>query len=129
MLATPDYLLANLSRDLDELAAERRMLAGMKDELSVSFVNAAEMKVRQQMEKASALDTPELREAISRAEQSVRDLERGYEERERRRLERERSPVDSGEVPEALLTVRNNHPRPTSTNRGQRSRRNLNRRI
>ncbi|KAL5519640.1 hypothetical protein ACEPAH_1323 [Sanghuangporus vaninii] len=130
MLATPDYLIANLSRDLDELAAERRILAGMKDDLGVSFVDLADMKVRQQIAKASALDTPELREAISRAEQSVRDIERRSEERGRRRAERARSPEtqDVGEVPEALLEVQGNRPvtKPPSANRGQRSRRNLN---
>ena len=130
MLATPDYLIANLSRDLAELDAERRTLAETKDEFGVSFVDLADTKVRQQIAKASALDTPELREAISRAEQSMRDIERRNEERGRRRPDRTRNPetLDVGEVPEALLAAQGNSTgtKPTSTNRGQRARKNLN---
>ncbi|KAF8665448.1 hypothetical protein AX16_000466, partial [Volvariella volvacea WC 439] len=64
MLATPDYLIGDLTKDLEELTAERKMLAGMKDELGIVFVDAAEAKVRRQMEKAAALDTPWLKEQI-----------------------------------------------------------------
>ncbi|KAH8111937.1 hypothetical protein DFH11DRAFT_1610856 [Phellopilus nigrolimitatus] len=128
MLATPTYLLTDLSRDLDELASERRILSGMKDELSVSFVDVAEAKVRGQMEKAAALETEELKEAVARAEQSMRDIERSFEERGRRRMEREQNPElqDVGAVPDAFLATKAHTPKPSSTSRNQRPRRNLN---
>ncbi|THH11058.1 hypothetical protein EW145_g909 [Phellinidium pouzarii] len=127
MLATPAYLLENLSRDLDELASERRILVGMNDELSVSFVDVAGTKVHQQMEKAAALETPELKELIARAEQGVRDLEHAGE-RGRRSSERERNVKTQhlGMVPEAFLATQGNVPKSTSTSRNQRPRRNIN---
>ncbi|TCD69284.1 hypothetical protein EIP91_008219 [Steccherinum ochraceum] len=67
MLATPAALIDDLSRDLDDLALERRALVSMKDDLSVSFVDAADAKVRHQIDKAAALDTPHLKEVIENA--------------------------------------------------------------
>ncbi|KAJ3575247.1 hypothetical protein NP233_g1231 [Leucocoprinus birnbaumii] len=75
MLATPSYLISDLTRDLDELDTERRLLAGMKDDLGASFVDAAEAKVRLQMARASALDTPLLKEQVEKALKDQRDLE------------------------------------------------------
>ena len=66
MLATPDYLIDSLSRDLDELAAERRVLQSTNDLLGVVFIDAAEAKVREQIAKASALDTPILKAEIEK---------------------------------------------------------------
>lgn len=74
MLATPDALVADLTKDLDDLSLERRSLASMHDDLGVSFVDAADTKVRHQIEKASALTTPQLKEAIESAMLSRRQL-------------------------------------------------------
>ena len=52
MIATLTALIADLARDLDELVAERRTLSSMHDDISISFVNAADVKVRLQMAKA-----------------------------------------------------------------------------
>lgn len=136
MLATPDYLLSGLSRDLDDLASDRRILQGMKDDLSVSFVDLAEEKVRRQMEKAAALETPSLTAAIARARQGIRDIEVGFQERERKSREKEKpvsEPVAEGlgEVPEAFLqtlqmTSIPAPAKPTTSSRDRRNRRNLN---
>ncbi|KAI5120586.1 hypothetical protein M0805_002536 [Coniferiporia weirii] len=127
MLATPTYLLENLSHDLDDLASERRILSGMEDELSVSFVDVAETKVQQQMEKAAALETEELKELVARAQQGMSDLKR-TKERGRRHAERERNPEgqDVGSMPDAFLAIQSNGPKPTSISRTQKPRRNVN---
>lgn len=70
MLATPEYLVDNLTKELDDLNLERRLLAGMNDDLGVSFVDAADAKLRHQIEKAMALDTPQLKETIEQAIQT-----------------------------------------------------------
>ncbi|KAI0782392.1 hypothetical protein BC629DRAFT_1289263 [Irpex lacteus] len=75
MLATPSALISDLSRDLDDLATERRILSGMQDHLGVSFVDAADKKVRLQMAKAAALETPQLQEAVDAAHHALEQLE------------------------------------------------------
>lgn len=75
MLATPTYLISDLTRGLDELTSERRILAGMNDDLGVSFVDAAEVKVRQQIAKAAGLDTPILKARIEKALKDQHELE------------------------------------------------------
>ncbi|KAH9950925.1 hypothetical protein B0H21DRAFT_720440 [Amylocystis lapponica] len=67
MLATPSYLVADLTRDLDDLSVERRILASMHDDLGISFVDAADGKLRRQIAKAMALETPQLKEAVDNA--------------------------------------------------------------
>jgi hypothetical protein len=57
MLATPDYLVGNLNNELDELATERLALESTSDSLGVVFIDAAETKVREQIAKASALES------------------------------------------------------------------------
>ncbi|KAJ7708146.1 hypothetical protein B0H17DRAFT_1191638 [Mycena rosella] len=44
----PSYLVANLTQDLNELASERQILAGMPDDLGVLFVDAAKEKIQRQ---------------------------------------------------------------------------------
>jgi len=73
MLATPAALISDLTKDLDDLALERRALVSMHDELGVNFVDAADAKVRRQIDKAVALDTPFLKEAIENAQQHLHD--------------------------------------------------------
>ncbi|KAH8099309.1 hypothetical protein BXZ70DRAFT_943220 [Cristinia sonorae] len=83
MLATPASLISDLTKDLDDLALERRSLASMQDGLGVAFVEAADAKVRHQIEKATALDTPHLRAVIESATLSQRqlsDIRRGHED-------------------------------------------------
>ncbi|KDQ63141.1 hypothetical protein JAAARDRAFT_147139 [Jaapia argillacea MUCL 33604] len=75
MLATPSYLIAALTKDLDDLAAERRILAGMGDELSLIFIDSAQDKVRHQIAKASALETPQLTDVITRAYRDQHEIE------------------------------------------------------
>jgi hypothetical protein len=75
MLATPSYLITDLTQDLNELASERRILSGMTDDLSVLFVDAADEKVRNQIAKATALETPFLREKIDKTTRDQREIE------------------------------------------------------
>lgn len=107
MLATPTYLISDLTRDLDELASERRILAGMKDDLGISFVDGAEAKVRQQIAKAAALDTPILKEQIEKALKDQHDLEERLALHERRRKDEESSQAASqDEVPAHFLATK-----------------------
>lgn len=75
MLATPAALIADLTQDLDDLATERRVLASMKDELGVAFIDAAEAKVRHQMARAAALETPQLKHSIDTAYNALHRFE------------------------------------------------------
>ncbi|KAH7886010.1 hypothetical protein F5I97DRAFT_2024996 [Phlebopus sp. FC_14] len=76
MLATPDYLIADLSRDLDTLAIEHRAMAAMKDELSIVYIKAAQDKLRHQIAEAAALVSPQLNNAVERARREQGDIER-----------------------------------------------------
>ncbi|KAL0068544.1 hypothetical protein AAF712_004259 [Marasmius tenuissimus] len=89
MLATPAMLVSDLTKDLDDLAVERRLLGGMNDDLGVSFIDAAEAKVRNQIIKATALDTPGLQERIEKSNRDHREIEGRFTYREQRRLEEE----------------------------------------
>ncbi|KAI0652306.1 hypothetical protein C8Q79DRAFT_1005515 [Trametes meyenii] len=134
MLATPAELIQDLTRDLEDLATERRLLAGMGDELGTVFIDAADAKVRHQIEKASALDTPHLRESIETAHHLARQLhDRAVHSRHRRE---EPTPLPVDEVPQAFLAlqapgynvpapVRESAPTPAA-GRNPRQRRNLN---
>lgn len=75
MLATPSYLVSDLTHDLDELISERRLLVGMKDDLGVSFVDGAMAKVQQQIARAAALSTPTLKEQMDKAYKDRHELE------------------------------------------------------
>ncbi|KAI0375437.1 hypothetical protein BV20DRAFT_960589 [Pilatotrama ljubarskyi] len=134
MLATPAELIQDLMKDLDDLATERRLLAGMGDELGTVFIDAADAKVRHQIEKATALDTPHLRESIETARHVAQQLhERSTRDRQRRE---EPAVLPPEEIPQALLAAqgagyapqapaRESAPTPTS-GRNPRQRRNLN---
>ena len=75
MLATPEYLISSLTSDLDEITAERRVLSAMQDPLGVMFVDSAEQRVREQIAKAVALDSPGLKARIDRAKRDQREIE------------------------------------------------------
>ncbi|KAF5392528.1 hypothetical protein D9757_002315 [Collybiopsis confluens] len=88
MLATPSQLISDLSRDLDDLALERGILAGLSDDVGVSFVDVADQKIRNQIEKASSLDTSFLRRQVDKAQKDLRDIRgRGELQERRRKLE------------------------------------------
>ncbi|KAJ7597307.1 hypothetical protein C8J56DRAFT_919720 [Mycena floridula] len=109
MLATSDYIIADLNRDLEELTTERRILSGMKDDLGISFVDAAEHSVQLQMEKTIALQNP-LYEG--KAEKARRDMQE-ISERNSRRHQLQQPFIVHPEptaVPEELLALRNNKP-------------------
>lgn len=134
MLATPSELIRDLTHDLDELATERRLLAGMGDELGTVFIDSADAKVRHQIEKAHALDTSHLRESIETARHVAQRLH-DQSARDRQRRE-EYTAAPSEEVPQEFLSAngvgyaaplpaRESAPTPTS-GRNPRQRRNLN---
>lgn len=85
MLATPEYLIFSLNSDLDEIATERHVLSSMQDALGVMFIDGAEQRVREQIAKAVALDTPVLKAQIDRAKRDQREIEERYEFHARRR--------------------------------------------
>ena len=75
MLATPEYLVSCLNSDLDEIAAERRDLSATQDALGLIFIEGAEKRIREQIEKAVALDTPGLKAQIERSKRDQREIE------------------------------------------------------
>ncbi|KAF8640424.1 hypothetical protein AX17_000090 [Amanita inopinata Kibby_2008] len=78
MLATPAYLITDLTKDLNDLAAERRVLAGMNDTLGVSFIDGSEQRIRQEIAKVAALDTSWMREQIEKAMRDQREIEERF---------------------------------------------------
>ncbi len=84
MLATPSYLIADLTKDLDDLAAERRVLAGLRDTLAMSFVDGADQKIRHEIAKVAALDSRQLQEQIEKAMRDLHELEGRIDNSQRR---------------------------------------------
>jgi hypothetical protein len=138
MLATPDYLVSNLNRDLNELATERRVLESINDSLGVIFIDAAEAKVREQMAKASALDTPILKAEIEKARREQEEIKErvSFQRKGKKFEEQPQSAAGTGEVPREFLALTSgsalinisggpSSPRPQSRNQ-PRQRRNLN---
>jgi len=143
MLATPAYLIANLTRDLDELAVERRLLSSMNDVLGVMFIEGAENKVREQIAKAAALETTMLKEKIEKAHRDQQEVDDRIALQAQRKKSEENSYNSTihapSEVPHEFLASRSGNvaapnPRIQATNdapnmppRNQpRQRRNLN---
>jgi hypothetical protein len=134
MLATPAYLISNLTRDIDALSVERRILAGMHDDLGTSFVDAAEMKVRHQIEKAAALESPHLKEAVDKAIREQSEIKERFALLNRRKQEESMISQQPLDVPEAFIAYQSSTSSAipaisTSThmnNRNPRQRRNLN---
>jgi len=140
MLATPAYLISDLTRDLDELASERRTLSGMDDSLGVMFIDGADRKVREQIAKAAALETPILKDQIEKARRDENEIqERTLFYARRKKTEEEAyAPSVTSEVPHDFLAARSggnpapnlsvpDFPRTQSQSRHQpRQRRNLN---
>ncbi|KAJ7492089.1 hypothetical protein FB451DRAFT_516138 [Mycena latifolia] len=130
MLATPSYLVADLTQDLNELASERRILSGMTDDLGVLFVDAADEKIQRQIAKATALETPFLKEGIDKAMRDQREIEERVAFRETRRKQEaalhSHAPAD---VPQEFLALRSGPaapPEPPGPRANPRQRRNVN---
>ncbi|KIK70561.1 hypothetical protein GYMLUDRAFT_32606 [Collybiopsis luxurians FD-317 M1] len=104
MLATPAQMITDLTRDLDDLALERRVLAGMSDDLGVSFIDVADQKVRNQIEKASSLDLPFLRRKIEKAHKDLREIRERAELQERRR--KAEGSTDPSDIPQEFLAFK-----------------------
>lgn len=127
MLATPDQLLADLSRDLEEVAAERRTLFSLKDELALVFVDVAEEKLRHQLEKAAALDGEPLKEAVEKAMIMQQKLERDTLQKITSRRREDNTSNHREEVPNAFLSSQSEPlGSPQAPGRNQRQRRNVN---
>lgn len=141
MLATPTYLIADLTRDIDELSAERRSLSAMEDALGLIFVDGADRKVREQIAQAAALETPILRETIEKAFRDQQEMDDRFKAEIRYKAERDTSVVaPSSEIPHDFLASRaspggssatppavDTYSRPPPQSRNQpRQRRNLN---
>ncbi|KAH0838119.1 hypothetical protein J3R83DRAFT_6365 [Lanmaoa asiatica] len=150
MLATPQYLIADLSKDLDMLSVERRSMMAMKDELSIVYIDAAEEELRHQIAKAAALESLLLIRTIDKARKEYEDLQRHYAHITSRGERVDIEPAGLHETPDAFLATQhlpsytnnqpldttslvkpelaaqpNRSPQPTS-NRNHRQRRNLN---
>ena len=130
MLATPLYLIENLTRDLSELVSERRTLSGLDDPLGIAFCDSAEQRLHAQIAEATALDTDVLHAAIDRALHLERVIVAGAALQAQRRQEREHAPTpDPSDVPIHHLSIQTHHPHApsqTPTPRGPKSRKNLN---
>ncbi|TFY67316.1 hypothetical protein EVJ58_g1693 [Rhodofomes roseus] len=147
MLATPAYLIQDLTKDLDDLVTERRMLSSMGDELGVAFVDAADAKLRLQVAKASALETSQLQEAVDGALHAHQQIHARANLHDRRRKDDQaRAPrPQPEEIPQELLASQNGgfiphnalktpisaastspSARSSTPTRGPRQRRNLN---
>ncbi|KAG8893008.1 hypothetical protein FRB99_002300 [Tulasnella sp. 403] len=134
MLATPEYLVENLTQELDQLEQESKVLETFQDELGLSFVRAAKEKVAHQIEKASALESTALSAAIRNARKVMSEQEKKIAEREERRSSRRADVDNPGEVPDALLALQSAGAssssialRPSSNpTRGPKARKNVN---
>ncbi|WWD22102.1 hypothetical protein CI109_106591 [Kwoniella shandongensis] len=115
MLATPEYMLSELQRELKELRGEWEMLKG--DELGRDFVKAAKEKVERQIGKVQAeLETVLVRKSERDAREAWGDAVGGgrrereeRRERERRAREREEQAKheEATDVPAAFLASQN----------------------
>jgi hypothetical protein len=130
MLATPSYLIENLTRDLSELGSERRTLSELGDELGIEFCDAVEQRLNAQIAQANALDSDTLHAAIDRAVQLELDIATRAVLQAQRKQEREGTATsDLSDVPMHYLSTQTLHPPaplPTQTSRGPKSRKNLN---
>lgn len=113
MLATPQYLIADLSKDLDRLSVERRSVVAAKDELSIVYIDAVEEKLRHQMVKATALESALLIKTIDRTRKEYEDLRRRYAHNTSRSEHVDIKPAGLQETPDAFLATQH---LPSNTN-------------
>ena len=127
MLATPDQLITDLSQDLEEVAAERRTLLSLKDDLALHFVDIAEEKLRHQLAKAAALESEPLKEAIEKVVTTQRKLEHDKVWRATPQRKEADTPDDRGEIPDAFLSSQGDlYGSSQAPGRNPRQRRNVN---
>lgn len=138
MLATPDYLAAELNRDLEELAQEHRIYVGMKDELGLYFVNEASESVRHQIAKAEALNNSALKMRIEKAQRDEKELlDRSVLQARRQEAEAEARNEGNGDqdvpsdflasrAPAAVVPASTSQRGPAPGRSNPRQRRNLN---
>ena len=127
MLATPNQLMADLSQDLEEVAAERRVILDLKDELALVFVDIAEEKLRDQLAKAAALESEPLKEAMEKVVAAQQKLEQDKLRRTASKRREDDTPDDQEEVPDAFLSSQGEpHGSLQTQNRNPRQRRNVN---
>ena len=118
MLASPEYMLGELQRELAELRSEWDLMRG--DELGREFVRAAREKVERQVGKVQAeLMTPLVRkdEMVSREawadalggekKEQAKQRERARRQKEREEKSKQQPPValDPSEVPSEILAA------------------------
>jgi hypothetical protein len=130
MLATPEYLIADLTHDLDELDTERRMLSGMNDSLGVGFVDASVERIKRQIAYAEALEMdPSVKMAMIKAHRELQDaLKRDVKTQQRKRDIVDAPPTEEG-APDAYIASPSSLPtpsQPASSGRNSRQRKNLN---
>ena len=113
MLATPQNLIADLSKDLDALSVERRSMVAAKDELSIVYIDVAEEKLRRQIAKATALESPLLTKTIDRTRKEYEDLRRRYARNTSRSERVDIKPAGLQETPDAFLATQH---LPSNTN-------------
>ncbi|KAG8985292.1 hypothetical protein FRB90_004830, partial [Tulasnella sp. 427] len=145
MLATPTYLIANLSSELEQLEREKALLSGpYHDQVGLNYVLAAEEKVRHQMAKAAALEevSPWLSRAIDGARKGMEEMERKVAVREMAKVNAQRKEEEQvvSETPSEMLALQSSSmstkpttttavrppPPPPPTTRGPKSRKNVN---
>ncbi|KAH7914740.1 hypothetical protein BJ138DRAFT_999454 [Hygrophoropsis aurantiaca] len=136
MLATPEYLISEMSLELDALALEHRMAISMHDELSLSFIDAAERKLRDQIAQATALESLPLKTIIDKAQREQDDIDRRFSSTNSRKKAEEAMNSQLPDVPDAFLATLRNSSLLEATNpetninpplnRIQRHRRNIN---
>ena len=105
MLATPQYLIEDLSKELDALGVERRSMMAAKDELSIVYIDAVEEKLRHQIAKAAALESPLLIRTIHKTRKEYEELQRHYAHNPIRSARVDIEPTIPRETPDAFLAT------------------------
>jgi len=129
MLATPEYIVSDLARELEELEAERLVLKSLNDDLGITFIDAADAKVREQITKAADMNSEILRDAIEKAKKDAKDIA----DRTSRRAaldasrKRDKDPVSkSDDAPDTFLSSITLAGTSSTSGRQPKARKNLN---
>jgi len=135
MLATPDQLMADLSKNLEEVESERHVLLSLKDDIALFFLDDAEESIRRQLAKAAALENVFLRETIEKAvvaqqKQEQEKLWRAAPQRRETNTSDDREEVPaaflSSQIPNTVPSQGGPHSSSQTPGRNPRQRRNLN---
>jgi hypothetical protein len=105
----------------------------MNDELGISFVDAADTKLRHQIAKAAALESSQLKDTVEKALRDQSEIENRFSRLARQRRDEMVSNHQASDVPEAFLALHSgafnalsSSPVAYANNRNPRQRRNLN---